>query len=404
MLEFIYKQDQNYTLVELNGRIDGITSAELLASFSKSILDGNRNFILDFTNVNYISSVGIRVFMSFRKELDSAGGKMAFYKVTPSIKEIFKISGFLKIFQFVDNLDEISAKDVKQVSLSDIISKETDEIKFKIKNLNQNSNGKFKTIGNMNPFLKSEYTDKDIVTIDTNNYEYGLGLATAGDNFVDYNKFFGDALLVNNNLFWYPAVKNPTVDYMIAKNNSYNKQFLNGIAFTGKYSQIILAESKNEFSELNKLISELTEIIDAPLFCVVMIFESKGLWGMNIKKVPLKENKPQKEGDIFAESNFAEWFNFPMEPEWNHHLVVSTGIVVKDKSKYPELLPFLPNATNYHFHSVVFERGFINNDLNLFDKELIRITTELNPMRVFHLLGMSNFKKMLAGIIIPENK
>ncbi len=404
MLEFSYNHEDSHTKVLLKGRIDGITSSELLTSFSKSILDGNRSFILDFSDVNYISSVGIRVFMSFRKELDSAGGKMVFCKVTPSIKDIFKISGFLKIFQFADSFEDILINEKPKIAVEDTTIKETDEFKFKIRTINNVAKGNLKTIGKMSPFINSEYSQDDVDTIDSKDFDFGLGLATAGDNFSDYHKFFGESLLVNNNLFWYPSVKNPTVDYMISNNNSYNKQFLNGLAFSGQYSKIILAESKNEFSELNKLVSELIDLVNEPLFCIVIIFESKGLWGMNIKKVPFIENKPVKGGDIFADENFADWFNFPMEPEWNHHLVVSTGIIAKDKTQFPALIPFFPQSANFHLHSVVFERGFINNDLNLFDKELNRITTELNPMRVFHLLGMSNFKKMLAGIIIPEIK
>ena len=403
MLDYVFKQEESTTFVYLKGRIDGITSPELQASFSKSILEGNRLFVLDFSEVNYVSSFGIRVFMSLRKELDSAGGKMAFLGVTPSIKEIFKISGFLRIFQFIDSINELNFADKKVKTNDNVIDKESKLFKFKIKEIQNVQKGNLIPIGKIEPFLNSDYSKEDVVRID-NNLEFGIGLATAGDNFEDYNKFFGDSLLINKNLFWYPAVKNPTVDYMISGDNSYNKQFLNGIGFSGKFSKIIYAESKNEFSEIADFLNEIAAIIDSTIFGVVLIFESKGIWGMNIKKVPLKENKPQKGLDIFEEANFADWFNFPMEPEWNHHLVAGVSIYNKTKSQYPKLRYFFPNATNFHTHCVVYERGFINNDLDIFKKELNRISTELNPLRVFHLLGNSCFKKIMAGIIIPEIK
>ncbi len=404
MLDYLFKQEESTTFVYLKGRIDGITSPELQSAFSKSILEGNRLFVLDLAEVNYVSSVGIRVFMSLRKELDSAGGKMAFLGVTPSIKEIFKISGFLRIFQFVNDISELNFTAGTAKSVSNVIEKESNEFKFKIKENPNVTKGTFSAIGKMEPFLTSDYSDSDVVKIG-NNIEFGLGLATAGDNFNDFNKFFGDSLLINNNLFWYPAVKNPTVDYMISSENSFNKQFLNGMGFSGKFSKIIFAESKNESSEIGNFFSEIASMIDSTVFCIVMIFESKGLWGMNIKKVPFGENKPQNNNDdIFDEKNFAEWFNFPMEPEWNHHLVAGAAVYNKTKSQYPKLKNFFPNNTNFHTHCVVYERGFMNNDINLFEKEVNRITTELNPLRVFHLLGNSSFKKVMAGIIIPEIK
>ena len=54
----------NQLLVKASGRIDASTAAEYGSSITDSIEDDNiKHLTLDFSNINYISSLGLRIIL-----------------------------------------------------------------------------------------------------------------------------------------------------------------------------------------------------------------------------------------------------------------------------------------------------------------------------------------------------
>ncbi|MBQ0031869.1 MAG: STAS domain-containing protein [bacterium] len=77
------------------GRVDTITSPELEAAI---VLDGVEELVFDLSQVDYISSAGLRVLLSAQKKMASKSMKIANAK--PAVKEVFDITGFSDIFTF----------------------------------------------------------------------------------------------------------------------------------------------------------------------------------------------------------------------------------------------------------------------------------------------------------------
>ena len=57
---------------------------------------------LDCSKLNYISSSGLRIFLTVQKKMMSTNGKFILYAMQPAIKEIFDISGFSSIFSIYE--------------------------------------------------------------------------------------------------------------------------------------------------------------------------------------------------------------------------------------------------------------------------------------------------------------
>lgn len=93
----------NIKIIKLNGRIDGVSSEDINIFIAEYLDKGNRRVILDFNEVNYISSAGLRVLLVNQKKITSAGGEIFFYQLPPYIKDVFKLSGFLKLFKIVED-------------------------------------------------------------------------------------------------------------------------------------------------------------------------------------------------------------------------------------------------------------------------------------------------------------
>ena len=82
-------------LIELDGRLDTITSPEL-ENILKSELDEVSALSFDFSKLEYISSAGLRVLLSTKKKMDQQGS-MEIINSNEIVREIFDITGFSDI-------------------------------------------------------------------------------------------------------------------------------------------------------------------------------------------------------------------------------------------------------------------------------------------------------------------
>ena len=82
-------------IVFVSGRLDTITAPQLESDLKDSI-EGITSLILDFSDLSYISSAGLRVLLSTQKQMLKQG-KMVIRNVNEAISEVFEITGFTEI-------------------------------------------------------------------------------------------------------------------------------------------------------------------------------------------------------------------------------------------------------------------------------------------------------------------
>ena len=92
----IKKNVQDATLeLKLSGRLDTTTAPQLEAELNEST-EGITELILDFEELEYISSAGLRVLLSAQKLMNKQGS-MVIKNVCADIMEVFDITGFSDI-------------------------------------------------------------------------------------------------------------------------------------------------------------------------------------------------------------------------------------------------------------------------------------------------------------------
>ena len=82
-------------LLAPEGRVDTLTAPELEKTIKEN-LDGVTSLVFDLTNLEYISSAGLRVFLSAQKAMNGQG-KMTVCHVNETVMEIFDVTGFTDI-------------------------------------------------------------------------------------------------------------------------------------------------------------------------------------------------------------------------------------------------------------------------------------------------------------------
>lgn len=95
----IEKIDGKYVAI-LEGEMDtaaAIEAEEVLKPLYNS--DGN-DVIIDCTGLEYIASSGLRILLSILKGAKAAGSKVIMRGVNDNIKNVFKLTGFISIFEF----------------------------------------------------------------------------------------------------------------------------------------------------------------------------------------------------------------------------------------------------------------------------------------------------------------
>ncbi|MBO4750200.1 MAG: STAS domain-containing protein [Lachnospiraceae bacterium] len=95
MLNIEKKADGTNLEVKLSGRLDTVTAPQLEGAIRESI-DGVTNLSFDFTELEYISSAGLRVLLAAQKIMNKQGD-MVVKNVSAEVNEIFEVTGFTDI-------------------------------------------------------------------------------------------------------------------------------------------------------------------------------------------------------------------------------------------------------------------------------------------------------------------
>ena len=109
-MERIESKQNEVNIFKLNGRLDSNTSPELEKKLAGAMEGGARNMVLDFENLDYISSAGLRIILKTTKDLKRTEGALILCAMQDYVKEVFEIAGFDSFLPIVPNVDDALSK------------------------------------------------------------------------------------------------------------------------------------------------------------------------------------------------------------------------------------------------------------------------------------------------------
>ena len=95
--------------ISIAGSLDSNTAAELQQSIDTEINQSISTTIMDFKDLDFLSSAGLRVIFKTKKLMDNSGGKFLLVNLQPQIKKVFdilKAIPTLKVFANIRELDQ----------------------------------------------------------------------------------------------------------------------------------------------------------------------------------------------------------------------------------------------------------------------------------------------------------
>lgn len=93
-------------IIEIEGALDSRTAFDFRSWILEKILQGHREILLNFRDLEYLSSAGISCLLEIQKTIKSQQGKFAITQASPEVEKLLAFFGILREIPLVANVEE----------------------------------------------------------------------------------------------------------------------------------------------------------------------------------------------------------------------------------------------------------------------------------------------------------
>jgi anti-anti-sigma factor len=99
------KQVAGQAVFLVSGRMNAETAPDFEQQCRACIAEGLTSLVVDLGELTYISSMGLRSFISVTKMLQDKGGTLRICRLTGLVKQVFEITGLLGMFRVYESVE-----------------------------------------------------------------------------------------------------------------------------------------------------------------------------------------------------------------------------------------------------------------------------------------------------------
>ena len=99
-------QESGVTLIRISGSLDSLTCDDAQAVFEERIKNNEIKMVVDFSEVDYLSSAGLRVLLPALKGARQRGGDLYLVGLQDNIRKVLSLAGFASIFKTYSTLTD----------------------------------------------------------------------------------------------------------------------------------------------------------------------------------------------------------------------------------------------------------------------------------------------------------
>jgi len=89
-------------VIKITGDVDASSSIYLDEAIKDAISQGQSKILIDCRELDYISSAGLGVFMSYIEEVSAKGISMIIFGLSEKVENVFKVLGLDQLLKIVD--------------------------------------------------------------------------------------------------------------------------------------------------------------------------------------------------------------------------------------------------------------------------------------------------------------
>jgi anti-anti-sigma factor len=99
------RQVSDQVVLLVSGRMDAEAAPQFEEQCRACIAEGLTGLVVDLEGLRYVSSMGLRSFISVAKTLKEKGGALRICRLTGLVKQVFEITGLLALFPVYESVE-----------------------------------------------------------------------------------------------------------------------------------------------------------------------------------------------------------------------------------------------------------------------------------------------------------
>ncbi|GAB4168385.1 MAG: hypothetical protein Fur0032_06640 [Terrimicrobiaceae bacterium] len=302
-------------VAELAGRLDAKGAGE--AESALSGLGSHSTVVLDCARMDYLSSAGVRVFLSLHKALGLRGRRLFLAALQPYCREVIRISGLEDVLVLVENVEEALAS-----CRPDPKGWETPCGRFTFHEGSAEATA-VEVTGDIEDVLNCRVDVGKVRARQFSAKEYSIGLGGLGPDPSGVLPVMGEMITIGGTMVWLPTDGNDTPDFLVPREDSQSVRILTGfnVSLSGGFNEYAEFESKpgggatiaEVYRGLFDLARERRPDYRGALG-LAMRAELGAVYGSGVRKAPVAGMGPANGLPITDASNFFSWFEYDDAP------------------------------------------------------------------------------------------
>ena len=383
-MEITRTQSGEILELRLRGRLDASWADHVGKAIDDAIRAGSHQIELNFAQVDYLSSAGLRLLLKYHKQLKAVHGRLAITQPSGGAYAILKMAGFAEMM-ITDSTPAAPAPvkaEPTRVEKSGAIFQVFDQV--------PGAQLQCSLIGQPEKFFNGGFQPSDCVNVPLPSGTFGLGLGAFGSGFDDCRERFGEFVAVAGTAATLPTDGSSVPDFVVSEEALVPElKVLYALVGKGQFAQMIRFDAKAEppgVIGLSDLVDTALEISSATAAGFAILTETAGLVGAALRRSPGRADATSP----LAFPGVRDWLSFTTERTNERNLALIVGIAVREPTT--PVAPFVRALAagarvQGHFHAALFPyRPVQRGDLRL-ENAIDGLLAAQSVQTLLHLLS-----------------
>ncbi len=370
--------------LRLHGRLDAYWADHVSKAIDDAIRAGSHKIELNFAQVGYLSSAGLRVLLKYYKELKAVQGSLTITQPSGGAYAILQMAGLAAMMVASPAAAALAPAKAGPHSI------EKSGVIFQVFDQAPGSELQCSLIGQPEKFFEEGFQEADCTSVSFPPGTFGLGLGAFGSGFQDCRERFGEFVAVAGMAATLPTDGSSVPDFVITEEALVPElKVLYALAGKGQFARMMRFDAKPEppgVISLSSLVEAAMEISGTKAAGVVVLAESAGLVGAALRRSPGRADAKSP----LAFPAIRDWLSFTTERTNERNLTLMVGMAVREP---PALVaPFVrllaPDARVHgHFHAALFPYRPVQRGELLLEKVVSGLMAAGSAQTLLHLLA-----------------
>lgn len=348
LMEITREKSGEFLVVRLNGRLDANWCNHVQNALAAAVRDGEHRIHVDMSQVGYVSSAGLRVLLSFYKQLKGINGSFGVARGSEAVRSVLELAGLSMLIAV--EADAAAAKTAKGAPHASASAR------FEIFRKEPLISGvRLETVGQPE-WLRQGSDGTRTLPAEFGANAFAVGVGALGATYGDCAGRFGEFLAVAGVAAFQPSDGSSRPDFVVTQGAFVPEgRLLVGLTGEGAFPVLARFEATAEARTLGltELARTALELSGAPAAAIVAVTETSCLVGASLRQSPATANAG---GERFGFPQIRDWLSFTSERAFRDSTSLLCGVVAKPGGALDPLLRPLGKDSGLvaHMHAAAF--------------------------------------------------